>query len=142
MGIAFLGGMVLLPQLFWLQRLCEWSGEICPHVYQSPPYTASEQSAALMERPVPIGLSQRIDRQDRMVMLKTNRNPLNDSHLDGDVLVRLLQKGGAETLTRLIRETAARDDRVGEWTKRHLHEEVEVVDEVVATLEKLLDCWL
>ena len=140
-GIAVLSSTSLIRRLSWLQRLCEWSEVISPHTNQHPPYSVSERSAARNQRAMPIGLSTASSVDDR-ILLDTNRGELRDKHIDGDVLDRLLQRGGAETLREMIRETSERNDRVGEWMRRHLDEEIEAVDGTIDILKTLLDCWL
>lgn len=64
-----------------------------------------------------------------------------DMHVDGDVLARLLERGGAEALRRVLAEAARRPDRVGAWVRTHLDEEMAAVEGVVAELRILLDAW-
>lgn len=131
---------VLLSRLSWLQRLCEWSEVISPHSHASPPYTVSERSVARQERAMPLGLSRKSSQSQ--VLMKTNRDSSQDWHFDGDILVRLIERGGAETLRKIIQDAASRQDRVGEWMRQHLDDELEAVDEVMEMLESSLGNWL
>ena len=138
MGVAVLEEHIW-RRLSWLQKLCEWSEEISRHSYQSPLYSVSEQTYARNERGLPIGLGRGGETD---IVMVTSRSKFNDGHIDGDVLVRVLQKGGAEMLKKVVREQARRDDRAGEWIKEHLGEELEAVDDIIEVLETVLDCWI
>ena len=144
-------GIAMLPagandnlwrQLFWLQRLCEWSEELSPHTYLSSAYTSSDRPSVKKERTVPIGLNMSVDRPDNMIVLRSNRNPISDKHIDGDILARLMERGGAEVLKRILHEHANREDRVGEWLRRHMRGELEAVDQVIDVVARLLGCWM
>ena len=88
---------------------------------------------------MPTGLSNR--RNDELVM-RTSKPKLGDGHVDGDVLERLLKNEGMQTLQRLVREVAERDDRAGVWVRAHREEELSAVEEVVGMLRTLLDLWI
>ncbi|KAK3074779.1 hypothetical protein LTR53_002511 [Teratosphaeriaceae sp. CCFEE 6253] len=128
--------------LSWLQRLCEWSKLLSPHSSQTPLYSSVDQGYSRDERPLPIGISGNGTGSESEGLLRTSVDLLADKHIDGDVLARLLQRGGAETLREIIREVAARDDHVGTWTHEHIDEELAAVDEMVGLLGSLLeDSW-
>ena len=131
----------LRRRLSWLQRLCEWSERLSPHSYQTPLYTASDGGFAHDERPLPVGLSSSNGAESEIV-LHTSVDAPTDKHIDGDVLARLLERGGADTLRALVRETAAREDYAGTWMREHLDEELEAVDEVIELVTALLEHWL
>lgn len=126
-------------RLSWLQRLCEWSEELSPYSFQEPLYRISERGFARDERAMPLGLSGSSEGQ---MLMRTSRRKEADGHIDGDVIARLLEKGGAEMLKKIIRLVAERNDRAGEWMRTHLNEELEAVDEVVDLIEGVLDCWM
>ena len=136
-GVAILDKQ-LWRRLSWLQRLCDWSEELSPHSYQDPVYTVGEGTHARDERALPIGLS---EASTSDIMMGTSKPKLGDRHIDGDVLGRVLQKGGSETLKRLVREVAEKNDRVAEWMNEHLDEELEAVDQIIEMLRRVLDCW-
>ncbi|KAF2765391.1 hypothetical protein EJ03DRAFT_354912 [Teratosphaeria nubilosa] len=139
-GIALLDKR-LWKRLSWLQRLCEWDTEISPHSHQTPPYCASNDSYAGDDRPLPIGLAAGED-GDHQVLLRTHVPKRNDKHINGDILVRLLERGGSEKLKRMIIEAAERSDRAGEWIADHMEDELGAVDEIIDILGSLLDCWI
>ncbi|KAK3681163.1 hypothetical protein LTR37_020985 [Vermiconidia calcicola] len=139
MGVALLDDK-LWRRLSWLQRLCEWSEELSPHSFQTPAYSVGEGNYVRDERAMLIGFA-----SDGEVVMRTSKPRVHDGHIDGDVLVRLLKKGGGggvEMLKRVVRDVAAREDQAGEWMRRHLDEELGAVDEVVEVLRCLLDLWL
>lgn len=138
-GIAILN-FELWRRLCWLQRLCEWSEDLSPHSYQTPAYSATEVSYGRDERAVPIGLSRQASNEE--IVLRAPSDPLAESHIDGDVLARLLEHGGANKLRELIRTIAQRDDRVGTWIRQHEEDELNAVDETMEILRRLLDSWL
>jgi hypothetical protein len=77
------------------------------------------------------------------VAMRTNRPRLRDTHIDGDVLGRLLkQKDPEGTLESILKEVASRDDRAGEWVRTHFQEETAYVGEAVAALRRVLDDWM
>lgn len=139
LGIALLSDS-LWRQLSWLQRLCEWDETLSPHSFQDPKYAVGEGTYARNERGMPIGLSARRGE----VVMRTARPKEQDGHVDGDVLARAMV-GGREAAVRRLRELvgemAGRDDRAGEWVRRHLEEEMGCLEEVVEVLERVLDGW-
>jgi hypothetical protein len=141
-GIALLS-QDLLRRLSWLQRLCEWSGEISPHSWQMPAYSVTEGMYARDERAMPAGLIGGGRRED--VVMRTSKPRLQDGHVDGDVLARLLEGGNEKAkdrLRRVMEEIAAREDRAGEWMRAHLEMDIETMEEVVEVLQRLLDMWM
>ena len=78
---------------------------------------------------------------ENIVLETTNSRP-QDMHVNGDILARLVEHKGAETLRQLINEAAIRDDRVGEWMREHLESELAAVDEMIELLIPLLDRWI
>jgi hypothetical protein len=139
MGIAIINEK-LWKRLSWLQRLCEWHQDLCPHTHVTPPYTASDDVGyAREERPMPIGLS---SEGDADVLLRTNVPRESDRHINGDILVRILERGGGELLNKMIQDAAEKDDRVGEWMTNHMDEELAAVDEIISILRRVLDCWI
>ncbi|TKA24858.1 hypothetical protein B0A50_06587 [Salinomyces thailandicus] len=146
-GLALLEPQ-LWRQLFWLQRLCEWSEELSPHSWQTPSYTAADEDGASLvvgrERLLPVGLSTRVAASGgaEEIMLYTLSEGAEDMHIDGDVLARVLEKGGDEVLRRVLVAVAERDDRVGVWVQAHLREELEAVEGVVGVLRVVLDRWI
>ncbi|KAH9826080.1 Mono-functional DNA-alkylating methyl methanesulfonate N-term [Teratosphaeria destructans] len=139
-GIALLDER-LWKRLSWLQRLCEWDAELSPHSHQTPPYCASDENYAGEDRALPVGLAAGGD-GDHGVILRTHVPKRNDKHINGDVLVRLLKRGGSEKLKSMIMEAAERNDRAGEWIADHMEDELAAVDEIIGILKPLLDCWM
>jgi hypothetical protein len=139
MGIAMLDEE-LWRRLSWLQRLCEWSEELSPLSCEAPTYSVGEGTYARNERLMPVGLNNQ--RSDDLVMT-TERDKLVDRHIDGDMLARLLKMGDPiGVLKHILTEVAARDDHAGEWMRAHLEKEMASVEETVATLRRVMDCWM
>ena len=138
-GIALLDEE-LWRRLSWLQRLCEWSELLSPLSWGAPVYSVGEGTYARNERLLPVGLHKGGGGE---VAMRTERERVGDGHVDGDVLARLLKVGDpVGVLTRILREVAARDDRAGEWMRKHLEEEIASVEETVAMLKRVMDCWM
>lgn len=137
-GIAILEEN-LWKRLSWLQRLCEWSELISPHSCQDPLYDAADTGHARDERALPAGLARANVHE---VMLRTSIEQEADRHIDGNVLARLLQRGGGATLKHIMREIANRDDHIGEWMAQHLEEEMAMADQAMAQLKLLLERWI
>ncbi|KAK5116564.1 hypothetical protein LTR85_009189 [Meristemomyces frigidus] len=138
-GVALLDAH-LWARLFWLQRLCEWSEDLSPHSYQTPAYSA-DVGYVRNERALPIGLSTASGERNEVILRTASGNP-EDMHIDGDVLARVLKRGGAGMLRQIIEQAAERDDRVGEWVRQHLDAELAVVDEMVEMLRVAIDRWI
>lgn len=141
MGIILLSAP-LLRRLSWLQRLCEWSEELSPHSFQTPAYSVSEETFARNERGLPVGLSEAAATREDEIVIRTELRREKDGAVDGDVIGRVLEKGGRACLERLVREAAERADVVGEWMRAHLEEELGAVEEVVGIVEAIVHGWL
>ena len=139
---AMLIDETLWRRLSWLQRLCEWSEKISPHSFQDPTYSVSEESFARNERGSPIGFNRAAAEAKSEVVMKTATNRSQDRHIDGDVIGRVLQHGGAVCLQSLVQDAAERQDAVGSWMKAHLEEELQAVDEMIDFVERMLESWL
>lgn len=132
----------LWRRLSWLQRLCEWSEELSPHSHHTPAYSVSGETFARGERGMPIGFGSGASERESEIVMTTDRRREMDRFVDGDVLRRVLEHGGAACLRRVVREAAARGDVVGEWMRERLDEELEAVDEMVDLLEYIVNGWL
>ena len=151
----------LWRRLHWLQRLIEWSPKLSPHSYHNPAYATGDGMYAKNQRLMPIGLrtqhrDETLERADEVTMvedevevklhevaMRTNRPHLRDTHIDGDVLSRLLRQEDPEgTLADILREVASRNDAVGEWVQTHFQEEMAYIPNAVAALRRVLDDWL
>ncbi|QIX00404.1 hypothetical protein AMS68_005921 [Peltaster fructicola] len=129
----------LWRQLFWMQRLCEWSADVSPHSSQQPMYSVLNEDEMGHDRALPIGLTGSSD-----IMLAAPDDQLRatrDMHIDGDVLARLLDRGGALALRGMIEKVAKRQDHVGEWVRSHLELELAAVESCVAEASILLNSW-
>ncbi|PPJ55649.1 hypothetical protein CBER1_09544 [Cercospora berteroae] len=124
-------------QLFWLQRLIEWSDVLSPFSHTSPAYTAGEDAMLGQNRAVPIGLGSKAAE----IMLLTTNSRLDDMHIDGDVLKRVLCEGGVEEVRRLMRLLAEEDVNVGSWMAEHLEDELAALVVVVGLVRKI-EAWL
>ena len=136
-GIALLQNSIW-RRLCWLQRLCEWSEELCPASHSNPPYRASgENSTGHRDRALPIGLQNQGD----AIVLHASSNRHSDMHIDGDIVSRILSKRGSEALKDVIRQLADKRDIIGSWIRGHLDQELEAVDEMVEVVRRLEE-WL
>ena len=141
MGISILDES-LWRRLFWLQRLCEWSEKVSAHSAECQSYGVDEDDFDGEERGLPTGLSGEAGDEIALIPETRHLRPEHDMHIDGDVLARLLKRGGAETLREVIREMAVRQDRVGQWIAAHLEDEIEAVEGVVEEMRVLLESWI
>ncbi|KAI7144386.1 hypothetical protein KC319_g16461 [Hortaea werneckii] len=145
---SLIGIAVIEPQLwkplFWLQRICEWNEELSPHTYLTPPYIADDGGDARRERLLPIGLRHGEGYHGEEIMLRARapHSAAGDMHINGDVLARLLEKGGEGLLREILSKMARKDDRVGAWVKANLEAELAAVDDVMVLVRKILDRWL
>ncbi|USW53345.1 Putative galactose oxidase/kelch, beta-propeller [Septoria linicola] len=147
LGSATDGAIVSLATLehsswrkfFWLQRLVEWSDVLSPFSHGSPAYVPGEDAMVGQNRAVPIGLSNNTRAAE--IMLQTTNSRLNDMHIDGDVLSRVLQNGGVDEIKRLMQMLAEEDANVGSWMTEHIEEELEALETVVEMVRKI-DAWL
>lgn len=75
--------------------------------------------------------------------LRTNASavPPEKMHIDGDILQRLIDRGGERLLGILLREEARRSDKVGLFVARHLQTELDAVPGVIDVIERALDQW-
>ncbi|KAF2207618.1 hypothetical protein CERZMDRAFT_102299 [Cercospora zeae-maydis SCOH1-5] len=124
-------------KLFWLQRLIEWSDVLSPFSHTSPAYTAGEDGMLGQNRAVPIGLGSEV----ADMMLLTTNSRLDDMHVDGDVLNRVLDEGGVGEVRSLMQMLAEEKVNVGSWMAEHLEEELAALDGIVE-LVRSIDAWL
>lgn len=140
-GLALLD-FPLWRRLAWLQNLCEWSPMLSPHTWTRPAYDATETADARFERLVPAGLAASSSSRGDTIATRTARTEAETMHIDGDVLGRLLQAGGAEMLRTSMRDLVKRrEDRAGAWLAAHLEEELAAVDGMVEIVRRLADRW-
>ncbi|KAK6441793.1 hypothetical protein LTR95_001987 [Oleoguttula sp. CCFEE 5521] len=132
----------LWRQLFWLQRLCEWSEKLSPHSCDRAGYSVHGEDFDGKDISLPVGLTQ--DGEDELVLNVARELSGSERHLhiDGNVLARVLSHGGVQVVNDLLHEIAARNDRAGQWITRNLEREMGAVEELVRKLEVLLNGWL
>lgn len=128
----------LWRRLFWLQRLVEWSSTLSPHSFTSPPYSSGEGRLVASTRAVPVGLGHG---GMAIVALQTPSSPLEDLHIKGDVLRRVLEDGGEEAVRQVMIAMMEKEDAVSSWMKANIEEELKALKEIVGTV-KMLDAWL
>lgn len=130
----------LSDRLSWLQRLIEWSPVLSPHAQQTPVYDRKGDGAGGVERAVPIGFGGSGDHPH--VLLHARNRPTDDAHGDGDVLARVLEKGGEEEVRRVMRMLAAETETaVGRWMAGNLERELDELESVVGEVREL-DRWV
>lgn len=128
----------LWRQLFWLQRLCEWSPVLCPNIHATPPYEPNTGIGAIRrERALPVGLCN----TDATAILHTVTTKPGDMHVDGDIITRILRPGGAAAVKDVLNRLVVGDNSVGAYLREHLEEEIAAVDEALDFL-RLLEEWM
>lgn len=132
-GLALLDP-ALTHRLRWVQRLCERSKTVCPWL----PRHMNNAFEGEMDKDVnlvvpPLGFGD--ERSD------ARRVRPEDMHIDGDVLLRLLQRGGAELLKQMMLEETGRKDRVAEWVRQNLDSQLCMAEELIEEVRKTLDRW-
>ncbi|SMR62728.1 unnamed protein product [Zymoseptoria tritici ST99CH_3D1] len=133
----------LWRRLTWLQKLISWSEDLSPHSYLSPTYTTDAEEEGEMDyvpRVLPIGLQNYGGNgggeADEVVMhASTTRE--EDMHVDGDVLGRVLRKGGVEAVRKVLEDVSVKEDAVGGWVRTNLEREMENLEEIVELVRKL-----
>ena len=126
-------------KLFWLQRLIEWNEVLSPYSYADPVYVPGGNAMLGDVRAVPIGLKG--EDKTMLQVASTHHSRLNDMHINGDVLARVLQKGGAEAVRSSMKAFAQEKVSIGSWLAKNIEDELEALDEVVALVRKF-DAWL
>jgi hypothetical protein len=139
-GIAIID-KPLWRRLFWLQRILEWDETFSPHAPEIPSYGVDGEAYEGRDRGVPIGFGTTAD--DEIALFADDDISLqNDLHIDGDVLARVLEPGGAGKLTEALENLAEREDRIGEWVGEHLEREKGLVEGIVEEVRVLLGMWM
>ncbi|KAK6428232.1 hypothetical protein LTR95_015626, partial [Oleoguttula sp. CCFEE 5521] len=118
----------LWRQLFWLQRLCEWSEKLSPHSCERAGYSVRGEDFDGKDTSLPVGLTR--DSEEELVLSVSRGFSGSEKqlHIDGDVLARVLISGGVQAVEDLLHKTAARDDRAGQWVARNLERELGAVE--------------
>jgi hypothetical protein len=128
----------LWSRLFWLQRLCEWSEDLCPHSYRNPRYsTSNADKGGQLDRPLPASFSDDL----HLAMLRTRTSRPNDMHIDGDVIARILRPGGRDAIFRMIDKLADTPDAIGLWLSQHKEEELVSIEHLIRIVKQLED-WI
>jgi hypothetical protein len=134
----------LWRRLFWLQRVLEWDKHFSPHAPEFPVYGVDAECSGSLRaraRGLPIGLASGSTAEVALFSHGEIRQE-GDRHIDGDVIARILQPGGAVKLRAALRSLAERDDQVGEWVGEHLEEELAEVDGIVVEVRTLATMWM
>lgn len=134
----------LWRRLFWLQRVLEWNKHFSPHKPDIPTYGVDgefPESCKGKERALPIGFVPGAKAEIALFSADDTRQE-GDRHIDGDVLARVLEPGGAENLAASLRNLAQRNDSVGEWVEEHLAGELGEVDGIVDEVRTLTRMWM
>ena len=134
----------LWRRLFWLQRVLEWDEHFSPHKPEFPIYGVDAECSESLRgraRGLPIGFASGSTAEIALFSRDYIR-PEGDRHIDGDVLARVLQPGGAEKLRAALRTLAEREDQIGEWVEEHLDEQLEEVEGIVEEVESLTRMWM
>lgn len=143
-GVAVDGtitGLALLEpatahRLRWVQRLCERSKAICPW---SPRHMnddfegESDHDHDLDTVLPPLGFGDE-NRGGRRILPE-------EMHIDGDILLRLLHRGGADILRQMLQEEATRRDRLADWVRANLESQLGMVEALIQEVKRTLDRW-
>jgi hypothetical protein len=134
----------LWRRLFWFQRVLEWDQHFSPHRPEFPIYGVEAECSESLRgraRGLPIGFAPGSTAEVALFSRDYIR-PEGDRHIDGDVLARVLQPGGAENLRSALRTLAERDDQIGEWVEEHLDEQLAEVEGIVEDVRTLTGMWM
>lgn len=134
----------LWRRLFWLQRVLEWDEHFSPHAPESPIYGVDAECSESLRgraRGLPVGFAPG-SRAEIALFSRDDIRQEGDRHIDGDVLARVLQPGGAERLRVALRTLAERDDQIGEWVEEHLDEQLTEVEGIVSEVRTLATMWM
>ena len=134
----------LWRRLFWLQRVLEWDEHYSPHAPEFPIYGVDAECSESLRgraRGVPIGFASG-SMAEIALFSRDDIRPEGDRHIDGDILSRILQPGGADNLRAALRTLAERGDQIGEWVEEHLDEQLAEVDGIVDEVRTLATMWM
>ena len=126
----------LTDRLRWVQKLCERSKRICPmatrHSVQGFKGDFDEENG-----PVPLpppGFESNGTAAPRL------RKP-EEMHVNGDILQRLLDRGGVSLLQQIMMEETARKDRLGDWMTENLESQKALASSLIELIGQVLDRW-
>jgi hypothetical protein len=134
-------------RLRWVQRLCQRNPDICPFGFIGPePMMTNGTSREMPVSLPPLGFehfpSSSSSPADAQQVRRTTRHRPADMHVNGDFLQRLLERGGAELLDRILELEAAKDtDAVSDWVRENLEAHRAEVDVLIAEITAVLDRW-
>lgn len=137
MGLAILDPG-LTHRLRWVQRLCERSNVICP---MAPNNTMKRREDVLdMEDDrnlvlPPPGFEANAEAVGQMMI-----DPA-DMHINGDILQRLMHKGGAACLIQLLETELGRKDRLADWVRENYDDQLAMVETLAEEAKMALDRW-
>ncbi|GAB7334016.1 hypothetical protein MBLNU13_g06111t1 [Cladosporium sp. NU13] len=134
----------LWRRLFWLQRVLEWDEHFSPHAPEFAIYGVDAECSESLKgraRGVPIGFASG-STSEIALFSRDYICQEGDRHIDGDVLARVLQSGGAEKLQAALRTLAERGDQIGEWVEQHLDEQLAEVEGIVSEVRTLVTMWM
>ncbi|KAI4716576.1 hypothetical protein E4T48_07247 [Aureobasidium sp. EXF-10727] len=134
-------------RLRWVQRLCQRSPEICPFTYSTPPTTT--QNGTTKPIPVilpPLGFENPSDatRWSGDMVRKLRRHRPGDMHVDGDILVRLLERDDSvEVLNSILDAEAKKEvhDPISSWVRDNLEAQKAEVKTLIAEARAAVDRW-
>lgn len=123
----------LASRLRWLQRLCERNAGVCPMAPSHLVLDEEEDGGVVLP---PRGFEGLAGGAVRAVVTDPE-----DMHVDGDVLQRLLIKGGAPFLVKMLELERAKKDRIGSWVRRNFDAQVAMVEPLMEEVKLVLDRW-
>lgn len=124
----------LAHRLRWVQRLCERSAQVCP---LAPRHSMNVFDGDMDEDDglalPPLGFA---DGDGEQRLTKPT-----DMHINGDILQRLMDRGGAALLHQMLEEEAERKDGLGDWVRENLDSQLAMVEALAGEVSQTLDRW-
>ncbi|GAB7348970.1 hypothetical protein MBLNU459_g7953t1 [Dothideomycetes sp. NU459] len=126
-------------RLRWVQRLCERSSIVCPWLprHMNNDFQGEEDSDPYLMLP-PLGFGYEATQTPRL----GPEALAAQMHVDGDILQRLLLRGGVDLLKQMLEEEATRKDRLADWMRANLEKQMTMVEMMIAEVKSTIDRWI
>jgi len=127
----------LAHRLRWVQRLCERSAKICP---MAPRHSMIQFDGVLDDEDdfalPPLGFDDGAELAVGRVAVRPE-----EMHVNGDILQRLMERGGAACLRQMMENEAEGKDRLGDWMEENLEAQLNLVETLTKEVKSVLDRW-
>lgn len=131
----------LAHRLKWIQTLCERSARICPMSYFLSDLDgddADDQDVVLPPR----GFEhESVPGEESAGYYYAGDGALDDMHINGDILQRLVDRGGSAMLIGILTDEAERKDRIGDWVRENMEEQCALAEKIMEEVTAVLDRW-